>query len=391
MALINISKGKLKTGVLITLLAGLTMGADSCQQAGVRVLKMDVELGNIAAQSVLMPSGERIDFAYVANALFYQSVMTNDHFVIMNEIPTPTTVSKTSLANNKPSLFSKVVSTVWASAQNENEQLMEEYGFGEQLRTKSKALSQQSVSKAVDPSEVPECLYNMSQQKLAGEVVSFETTFGAGISIGYGTNGAFQNSPVGGSLDFKSTRLQMGLRAVDPLNGTITAAAEGVSHQQDIKGGVNLASILLGLDFFYKTPIASVVSGAMDKSLAAMVTSISKTSQTNSWGDAWETRVMYDPVVANGDTQLLIRGGSRYGMLEGDEFVISNMHYVWEGKPCESKLKYRVPSSYPIANVHIIRKGPDVAIAQVDKYLSDERILPGAQVKLLKMYVAPTK
>ncbi len=387
------ANNKLKTGVLLAMAATLSMGAESCQKASERVLKMDIELGNINAQSILMPSGERIDFQWVANALFYQSVMTNDHFVIMNEIPTPQTVTKTSLANNnKASLFSKVISTVWASAQNENEQLMEQYGFGAQLRTKQRAISQGYSKPGDDPSEIPECLYNMPQAQLAGEVVSFESNFGAGLSIGYGTNGAFQNAPVGGSVEFKSTRLQMGMRAVDPLNGTITAAAQGVKNQSDIKFGVNLASILLGLDFFYKTPIASVVSGAMDSSLKTIVGSISKTSQTNSWADAWESRVMYDPEVVNGDTQILIRGGSRYGMLVGDQFTVTNMRYKWKGEACASKLEYRVPTTAtPVANVTIVAVGPDVAVAKIDRYMIEDRILPGAQVKLLKMYVAPKK
>jgi hypothetical protein len=387
----NVTK-KLKAAVLLSTLATLSMGAESCQKASERILKMDVELGTINAQSVLMPSGERIDFAYVANSLFYQSVMTNDHFVIMNEIPTPQTVTKTSLANGNRSLLSKVISTVWASAQDENEQLLEQYGFGAQLRAKSKSTSPGYAKPGDDPSQIPECLYNMPQEQLAGEVVSFESNFGAGLSIGYGTNGAFQNAPVGGSVNFTNTRLQMGLRAVDPLNGTITAAAQGVSNQADTKFGLNLASILLGLDFFYKTPIASVVSGAMDKSLSSIVSSISKTSQTNSWADAWESRVMYDPEVTNGDTQILIRGGSRYGMLVGDQFTVTNMRYKWKGEACSSKLEYRVPTSAtPVANVTIIAIGPDVAVAKVDQYLVEERIVPGAQVKLLKMYVAPKK
>ena len=366
------------------------MGNESCQKANDRVLKMDVELGTIAAQSILMPSGEKIDFAYVANSLFYQSVMKNDHFVIMNEIPTSTSVSGSALASSKASFAQKVLASISGPALDENQKLIEEYGFGNQLRQKALGLASGSVSKvAANASDIPECLFNMPQAKLAGEIVSFESNFGAGLSIGYGTNGSFTNAPVGGSVDFKSTRLQMGVRSVDPLNGEIIAAATGVSNQSDVKFGVNLASILLGLDFFYKTPIASVVSGAMDKSLTSIITSITKTSPTNSWGDAWESRVMYDPEVANGDTQILIRGGSRYGMLKGDQFTITNMRYKWKADPCVSRLDYRVPTSAtPVANVTIIAVGPDVAVAKVDQYLIEDRILPGAQVKLLKMLAA---
>ncbi len=320
--------------------------------------------------------------------------MANDHFVIMNEIPTATSMTQSSLAANKATLAQKVLSSIWGSSMSENQQLMEQYGFGAQIRSKaSLAATNSTIQKADDSAaDIPECLYNMPQAKLAGEIVSFETNFGAGLSIGYGTNGAFQNSPVGGSVNFTSTRLQMGLRAVDPLNGEITAAAQGISSQSDVKFGVNLASVLLGLDFFYKTPIASVVTNAMGSSLSSIITSITKTSQTNSWGDAWESRVMYDPVVANGDTQIMLRGGSRYGMLVGDQFTVTNMRYKWAGDPCTSKLSYRVPTTAtPVANVTVIAVGPDVAVAKVDQYLIEDRVMPGAQVKLLKMYVAPSK
>lgn len=391
MAVVN---KQVKTAVLLVMLAGLSMGNESCQKASDRVLKMDVELGTVAAQSVIMPSGEKIDFAYVANSLFYQSVMANDHFVIMNEIPSSTSMAQSSLAASKATLAQKVLSSIWGTTMSENQQLMEQYGFGAQIRSKASlaASSSGTVQKLDDSAaDVPECLYNMPQAKLAGEIVSFETDFGAGLSIGYGTNGALQNSPVGGSVNFTSTRLQMGLRAVDPLNGEITAAAQGISSQSDVKFAVNLASVLLGLDFFYKTPIASVVTNAMDSSLSSIITSITKTSQTNSWGDAWESRVMYDPVVANGDTQIMLRGGSRYGMLVGDQFTVTNMRYKWSGDPCTSKLSYRVPTSAtPVANVTVIAVGPDVAVAKVDQYLIEDRIMPGAQVKLLKMYVAPS-
>jgi hypothetical protein len=389
---------QIKTAVLLTMLAGLSMGNESCQQANTRILKMDADIGTIAAQPVVMPSGERIDFGYVANSLFYQSVMSNDHFVISNAIPTPTTTLAGNMVASKATLAQKMVASVFGSAQSNDEKIISDYGFMHQLQSKAANLANITAkaesATPVSASDMPACLYNLPQAKLGGEIVSFETNFGAGLSIGYGPNGSVTSpSGVAGSVNFTSTRLQMGLRAVDPLNNLLMASATGVSSQSNVKFNVNLLSALLGLDFFYKTPIASVVSSAMNKSLATVVTDLIKQkSLSGSWGDTWESRVVYDPEVANGDTQILMRGGSRYGMMVGDQFTVTNMRYKWVADPCTSALQYKVPTSpTPVANVTIVAVGDNVAVGHVDQYLIDERILPGAQVKLLKMYVAPTK
>lgn len=388
---------KVNTVVLLTMLAGLSMGNESCQKANARVLKMDVDLGTIGAQAVIMPSGEKIDFGYVANSLFYQSVMANDHFVISNSIPTPTSTLAKYMTASKATLAQKITSGLMGNSQSNDEKILQQYGFLNQLQSKASNLANitaKAEAASVSASDMPACLYDLPQAKLAGEIVSFETTFGAGLSIGYGTSGAFSSTAtVGGTANFTSTRLQMGIRAVDPLNNLLMASATGVSSQSDIKFGVNLAAALLGLDFFYKTPIASVVTGAMNKSLSTVVTDlVAQKSRTGSWGDAWESRVMYDPEIVDGDETILMRGGDRYGMVEGDQFTISNMHYKWSGEPCSSSLVYKIATTpTPIANVTIIKNGDNVAVARVDKYLIEERIMPGAQVKLLKMYVAPTK
>lgn len=378
--------------VLVTMLAGLSMGNESCQKANERVLKMDVELGTIQAQSVLMPSGERIDFGYVANALFYQEVMANSHFAISNPIPTPTTTSPSS---SQRTMAQKIVSSLGFSSSGDlspDQKILQDYGFADQLQRKAVQMKDGlngKVSAESTEGDIPACLYNMPQAKLAGEVVSFEANWGAGLSIGYGTAGPITNTTVAADAQFKSTRLQMGLRAVDPLNDLIIAAAKGISQQSDTSFKISLLGFL-GFDFFFKTPIASVVSAAIDKSLDAVVTDISKqSSSTGSWADAWESRVVYDPEVANGDTQILFRGGTRYGMQVGDTFTVTNMRYKWVGTACESALQYKVPTTAtPVANVEVIAVGDNVAVARVTQYLIDARIEPGAQVKLLKMVVA---
>ncbi len=372
------------------------MGNESCQKANDRVLKIDVDLGSIAAQKVIMPSGEKIDFSYVANALFYQEVMANSHFIISNPIPTPATTLGSG-GPSKLSLSQKIAVAVGMSSLSNDDQLMQDFGFADELRRKAAVNLNSKVNGLTAEStdeEMPACLYNLPQAKLAGEVVSFEANFGAGLSLGYGANGSIGiPAGVGGSVKFSSARLQLGLRAVDPLNDLIIASAKGISHQSSVNFGLNLASPNIGFDFFFKTPIASVVAKGIDKSLDAIVADISKqNSTTGSWADAWESRVVYDKDVANGDTQIMIRGGSRYGLQKGDTFTVTNMHYAWTGAACASALRYKVPTTAtPVANVEVIAVGDNVSVARVTQYLIEERIRPGAQVKILKMVTANPK
>jgi hypothetical protein len=398
-----------KALLALTALAGLTMGNEGCEQAKDRVLKMDVEIGAVSARTITMPSGEKIDFNYVSNSLFYQQIQSNGHFVMMGAIPSASSAQAAAVAKSK--LNAKIARGLAkakdANVSSADEKVLEKFGFMDQLAEKAAALSAPVQSKSslvsgglggtatttpTTASEVPMCVYDLPHAKLAGEVVSFEANWGVGVGIGYGTDGAtIPTGGVAGSVKFKSSRLQMGLRSTHTLTGQILGAAPGVASQSEVNFGLDLASALLGLDFFYKTPLAKVVTSAMDKSLDKVVEDmITQKSAKNSWDDVWESRVIYDPEISDNDTYIAMRGGYRYNMRVGDTFTISNMHYKWENdaKPCESPLKYEIPGN-AIAQVEVVQVGDNVAVAKVTKYLAEEIIKPGAQVKILNLYVTP--
>lgn len=404
MAVRNLKLKNTKSVLALSLLAGLTMGNEGCEQAKDRVLKLDVEIGSIAARPIKMPSGETIDFNYVANSLFYQQVQSNGHFVMMGAIPSVTSTTSTlaSQAKLNAKIKKGLAKASDAKVSTLDEQVLGKYGFMDQLAEKAEAAlvsnsrnslapsiaNQSATATAANPNEVPLCVYDLPHSKLQGEVVSFEANWGVGVGVGYGTDGTqIPTGNVAGSVKFNSARLQMGLRNTHLLSNEILGAATGVASQSTVNFSLNILTALLGLDFFYKTPLANVVTSAMDKSLDKVVEDmIAQKSANKTWDEVWESRVIYDPEISDNDTYIAMRGGYRYNMRVGDTFSISNMHYKWsdDSKPCESTLKYEIPGN-KLAEVEVVQVGNNVAVAKVTKWLVEENIKAGAQVKILKL------
>ena len=403
---------QVKVLTLVTCIAGLSMGNQSCQPvstAGARILKMDIDVGTLNAKTVTLPDGETVDFPYVVNSLFYQQVMKNDHFVINNPIATTSTktsgsssktLSSSSLGNHRASESAAEIAVNDAS-------LLQKFGFlksgvAEELRSESAtntvhanaaSVANASASAPADPNA---CLYDLPQATMGGEVDSFAVTGGGGISVGYTTGGVSSTTTtgIGGTLQYTAATLQMGFNTVDPLTSNVIVVADGVSVQSKIAASVAFPAggVPLGLNFFYNTPIAKAISSSMDKGLASMVKQYTKMlSTTGNWNDVWESRVVFDPQISDQDTTVAMRGGYRAGVQVGDQFSVTNLHYSWEGASCNSLLKYKVPlSSTPIAVIRVIAVGDNVSVAQVVSYSGDTKIQSGAQVKISQLYVAPS-
>lgn len=371
---------------LIASIGFLSMGNQSCQKdpTAARQLKMDVEISRLAARQVTMPTGEVVDFPYIANALFYQQVINHDYFVLINPIPSPVTgygapASKTSSALIKKSFTATA-----------DEDVLSQYGFfGNQSSAVQKAdLQSFKLGDASEP--LPTCLYDLPQAMLSGEVISFEANWGVGLGLGYNTNGSLAGN-AGGSVQFQQAKLELGLRTDNPLSQQVIAIGDGVSHQSKVNFGLNfLAGLPIGLNFFYNTPITDVIRSAMNEALDKLVAKYeSMFSTTNSWSDVWESRVIDDPVLVNGDTHIAIRSGYRAGVKVGDTFEIRNMYTKWEGAACYTRLKYQIPlTQQAIAEATVVAVGDNVSVALV-KNLADDRVLPGAQVKIKSLWQPP--
>ncbi|CAN5436521.1 hypothetical protein BH10BDE1_BH10BDE1_05600 [soil metagenome] len=384
-------------------LAGLSMGNQSCQQPveTTRALKMNVELGSIKGRQVTMPTGEKIDFPYVANTLFYRQVINHDHFVIANAPPTSLALaaSKGSFKTqmSKDSSSSDVAPDGMVSAKDVS--VLDAYGLlkntrneGAELMAGTKTEKEVVQGKASETavSALPACLYEMPQATLGGEVISFEATWGAGLGVGYNTGGDLSGG-LGAKVNFSSSKLELGLRTDDPLTQQVVAIGDGVSTQSKVNFGVDFsAGLPIGLDFFYNTPITDVIRTGMTDGLDQIVKKYkTMLTTTNDWNDVWETRVIYDPEIVNGDTHVAIGAGYRAGVQVGDTFNLSNLHYAWEGAACYTRLKYKIPlTTTPIATGEVVSVGDNVAVLKIT-YLIEQRIQPGAQVKVLKLKAAP--
>ncbi len=378
-------------------LAGLSMGNQSCEETqSTRVLKMSVELGSLKGRVVTLPNGQKVDFPYVANSLFYRQVINHDHFVIANEVPTSLTLAsangvfKTQKATDASS--SEAAPTGMVSAKDI--QVLEGYGLLKRTRSEGSALLSGTMSakeviegKATTTAvtALPACLYETPQAILGGEVISFEATWGVGLGVGYNNTGDLKSS-VGGSVDFSQSKLELGLRTDDPLTRQVVAIGDGVSRQSKVSFAIDFLTSLIGVDFFYNTPITDVIRNGMDDGLNQIVEKYkSMLSVNKDWNEVWESRVIYDPEIVNGDTHVAIASGYRAGVQVGDTFNFSNLHYAWEGAACYTRLKYKIPlTTAPIATGEIVSVGDNVAVAKIT-YLQEQRIQPGAQVKILAL------
>ncbi|MDZ4660316.1 MAG: hypothetical protein SGJ18_01720 [Pseudomonadota bacterium] len=351
---------KIMKVLLIGVLSFTLMGVDSCtgDDPKERYLRLSADVGPVKGQIIKMPDGRIIDFPYIANALFYYALMRDPHFIIDRPIQIGYPVIA---GRQKTSLYVE-----------SDDSLLARYGF-----------FKHSVSSFAKAKEVPKCLDQSPEIRLSGNVISFELIAGGGIHAGYPGGGS--PLPVGGSLSLNNTRLSVTLQSEDPLTKKPIAIDEGHASEVKLDGSFDYMGFI-GLDFFFKTPLFKVVTNAFQESIDNLVNTHMTRMNVEKWTDVWQSKVIFDSVIADGDTHIAVRGGWRSNIRKGDQFSVYNMHYKWVGIECESPLDYSI--SHPlesIAEVIIVEAGQDIAIARVTKASQDYRIDPGALVKIKEL------
>ena len=347
--------------LFVSLLSFAQLGVDSCDgdKPKERYLRLSADVGPVKGQVIRLPDGRIIDFPYIANALFYFALMRDPHFIIDRPIHI-----------GYPVVGAKQKASSLVEADDE---LLARYGF---LKT-NKLNQRLNFSKA---KEVPVCIDQSPEIRLSGNVIAFELIAGGGVHAGYPGGGS--PLPIGGSLNLDNTRLSVTLQSEDPLTQKPMAIDEG--HASEVKLDFSFDYMgFVGLDFFFKTPLFSVVTNAFQESIDNLVTTHMARMNVQKWTEVWQSKVIFDSVIADGDTHIALRGGWRANIRKGDQFNVYNMHYKWVGKECESPLDYSIASPFEsIAEVVVVEAGQDVAVARVIKASQDYQVSPGAIVKI---------
>lgn len=352
----------------LCVLGFMNMAAEGCSEAASRQLKMEVEIGRIDAHAVKMPSGEVLDFPYVANTLFQASMLNSAYFNVANPLP-----STGKLTLNR--------TTQLQSGYSANDRsMLSKFGL---LRSGGEFRVQ-----AVSPDVA--CLMSAPQAVIKGDIISFALTWGVGIGVGYGQGGIPlpTGGTIGGGIDFSSSELQMAMRADEPLSGRTDVITDTVTSKSDIKLHIDLGvGIPLGLDFFFKEPITNVVKAAYSKAQNQIVQDyIKKRSTKGTWNEIWNARVIEDKEIANNDTHIAFRAGTRSNIKIGDTFDVISMRYQWKGVPCQSALDYQIPASnVPLANIKIIAVGDIVSVGEVLASPNTKPISAGDIVRLVQL------
>lgn len=347
----------------------MAMGVESCEGTSKeRYLRLSADVGPVKAQIIKLPDGRIIDYPYIANALFYYALMRDPHFIIDRPIQVGyPTVTSTVGGIQKSRLLA-----------DSDEVLLARYGFIKKAGAGRASL----FSKAT---EVPICIAQSPEVRLSGNVITFELIGGGGVHVGYPGGGGGIPGGMGGSLNLETTRLSVTLQSEDPLSRRPIAIDEGHASEVKLDASFNYMGFI-GLDFFFKTPLFGVVTSAFQESIDNLVTTHMSRMSVQKWTEAWQSKVIFDPVIADGDTHIAIRGGWRANIRKGDQFSVFNMHYKWIGSECESTLDYAIAHPLePIAEITVVEAAQDVAVARVTKTSQDYQVTPGAIVKIISL------
>jgi hypothetical protein len=349
---------------VIVLLSGamMTMGNQKCQQAPQpteRTLKKIIELGALRSSPIFFPGGSAFDFQFVANQQIYGVLSESKEF---------------SLKYNPPIAIPP------------QEARPGDMGFfnltkadGQMMKSFAEASGKDNYD--VQYAKTAWCMVNTPQAKIAGSVNSFELIGGGGVTVGFTPSGAYPTNGLASvGLNVEWAQLDLSMVATRPLTSKVMAAANVNSKQTKTKVnfGLNFGAFTVGPSAYYQTPLAQVTKGALVKSVAALSEQLKK--------EDWFTRVL-----ANHDTHVVIVGGADVNLEVGDQLLVYNEDYYWEGEPCESRyLGGGAQASSAVAKLELDWVGDEISRGRVVQQ-TDENAVIGAKVKLFKMHAPDFK
>jgi hypothetical protein len=180
---------------------------------------------------------------------------------------------------------------------------------------------------------VGECVNDLPEVLISGNVTGFELVNETGVAIGFGPGGALGGVVENVDFNLKNMRMSLDLNTFQPLSGTPLKSQSVTGTKSDFGGGIGLNLGLISIDArgVFKEPVVDVIRNTLFRGLFKLGESLEE------MGQDWSARVY-----KNNDSHIMINAGFRHGLKKGDTFYVSNMKYFWDGKPCESRLDKQV-------------------------------------------------
>lgn len=337
--------------------AAMTMGNQKCQQkpqAEVRTLKKIVELGSIRSSPVMFPGGSSFDFQFVANQQIYGVLTESKEFTL--KYNPPIAIPPQEARQGDTGFFNLTKAD------------------GQMMKAFSEAAGKDNYN--LQYAKTAWCMVNVPQAKIGGAINSFELIGGGGISIGFTPAGVFPTNGLNSlGINVEFAQLDLSMYATRPLTSKIMASSNVNSKQTKTK--VNFAlqfgAFSVGPSAYYQTPLAKVTKTALTASVVALNEQLKK--------EDWYTRVL-----ANHDTHLVIVGGADVSLEPGDQLLVYNEDYYWEGEPCDSRyLGGGAQAGSAVAKIEIDWVGDEISRGRVIEQ-ADENAVVGAKVKLFKFH-----
>lgn len=200
------------------------------------------------------------------------------------------------------------------------------------------------------PDTVPECIVDLPEFRLDGNVNAFEFLDGFKIVLGYSPSGANQ---VGGSLDLYvgTARMDLLMNADDYFTNGTFLSSHVTSDQTELNVGVEIdfSQIKANPSFYTKTPLYQVSGTGLTKGLQGISNSMKPKYP-------WTARVLKLNLGAQKNL-VMINAGAVAGISEGDEFNVYNVQHFWSGDPCTSIHQGEMRDANPVATLKIVGGG----------------------------------
>ena len=363
---------KLIQGFALLTLASTMMGNTTCQTQApaARELRRRVQMGQVVAPKINLPSGSSFDFQYVANAQMYDILTQTQAF-------STATVDPTKIYD--PSGLNRDEAAVFNQCGDNTDQATSVLG---KIMAKGSTISQSAA-----------CMIDMPQGVVSGNILDFTLTSKAGVSLSL-ANVAFLPSA---SFTFQQSTLSLTMKVMSPLEKggdaagdtrvIATTSQDAFSNDWGADLQLSFGGFSLGPSYYYNSPLSKVTSSGLTSGIDNLKTS---------W-DAAEP--WYAMVLRNCDKYIYINAGnaSDAGLQVGDLVKIQNVDYRWSADACASDLMGTVDYiGGPVAYATVISVGDNMSAAQIIDndpnypYSPDQLILPGARVYMQKLFVPAT-